>query len=204
MDLRLGVHGPATSSSVVERLLQKMDKPRVSWRAVLRQFIRICYGGSYSWTYPNRRFISRGLYLPGRHGLKSFSGIVALDTSPSTKDALPRFVSELTGLLKAFGKYDLTIIECAARILQVWQLSSDEPNDDISRHRFMGDWGTDFTPVFQYIVDHRLRPNVLIYFTDGEGDCPKERPSYPVIWMLTKGGTAPVSWGHAINYEEEN
>ena len=190
------------SYPAIERLLKKLDKPRVKWETVLRQFLRLYRGGSYSWSHPNRRFISQGLYLPGRYGLKGFSGVVALDTSPSTRSALSRFVSELVGLIKAFGIYDLTIIECAARITQVWRLTSDEPNPDIEQHRFMGGGGTRFTPVFEYIHGHHLTPNVLIYFTDGEGPAPEIKPQYPVIWMLTKNGKAPVPWGHAINYEE--
>ena len=190
------------SSPAIERLLKKLDKPRVKWGTVLRQFLRLYRGGSYSWAHPNRRFISHGLYLPGRYGLKGFSGIVALDTSPSTRPVLSRFVSELVGLIKAFGKYDLTIIECAARITQVWSLSSDEPNFVIEEHKFMGGAGTCFTPVFEYIHEHHQTPNVLIFFTDGEGPAPKIKPPYPVIWMLTKNGKAPVPWGRAINYEE--
>ena len=190
------------SSPAIERLLKKLDKPRVKWGTVLRQFLRLYRGGSYSWAHPNRRFISHGLYLPGRYGLKGFSGIVALDTSPSTKSVLSRFVSELVALIKAFGKYDLMIIECAASISQVWRVSSDEPNFDMEQHKFRGGDGTCFTPVFEYIHDHHLTPNVLIYFTDGEGPTPEIKPQYPVIWMLTKNGKVPVSWGHAINYEE--
>ena len=203
MDMRRMGDGDALASSPIGRLLKKLEKPRVGWRVLLRQYLRTCRGGAYSWSHPNRRFISRGLYLPGRTGIKSFSGIVALDTSPSTIEALPRFVSELAGLFKAFGKFDLTIIECAARVLQVWSVSSDKPMPDIERHQFKGDNGTDFTPVFEYIYEHRLTPNVLIYFTDGEGPCPENRPPYPVLWMLTKGGTKPAPWGHGICYEEK-
>ena len=189
------------SSAAIERLLKKLDKPRVRWETVLRQFLRLYRGGSYSWAHPNRRFISQILYLPGRYGRKSFSGIVALDTSPSTLEALPRFVSELTGLLAEFGKYDLTIIECAAKVLQVWSVSS-ETNCDITQHKFRCGSGTKFSPVFEYIHDHNLTPNVLVYFTDGEGPSPNSTPTYPVIWMLAKGGKAPAPWGRAINYEE--
>ena len=193
--------GIGISSSAFERLLEKLDKPRVGWQVLLRQFLRLCRSGSYSWMRPNRRFVSRGLYLPGRQS-RSFSGIVALDTSPSTVKALPRFVSELTGLLKAFGKFDITILECANSILQVWSVSSNESMPVIEEHNFKSSFGTDFTPVFDYIRDHHLTPNVLIYFTDGEGPCQKTEPNYPVLWMLTNGGRAPVPWGQVIFYEE--
>ena len=201
MDLRQMRNGAAFASSPFGRLLKKLNKPSVSWQVLLRQFLRLCRGGAYSWTHPNRRFISKGLYLPGRRCTKRFNGIVALDTSPSTKKNLPQFVSELTGLLRSFGKFDLTILECAARILQVWNVSNNDPMPDIENHKFMCDWGTDFTPVFEYIRDHRLRPNVLIYFTDGKGLCPTAKPLYPVLWVLTKEGKPPAPWGQVIYYE---
>ncbi len=199
MDVRNRSRG--TAPSQLGLLLDELDKPHVVWQVLLRQFIRLCRGGSYSWMRPNRRFISRGLYLPGRQ-TKSFSGIVGLDTSGSTIEDLPEFIAELTGLLKAFGKYDLTIIECDAKIQQIWSVSSNEPMPDLTRHKFKGGGGTDFNPVFKYIRDQELTPNVLIFFTDGYANCPAEKPPYPVLWMLTKDGHAPVPWGQVIFYKE--
>jgi predicted metal-dependent peptidase len=193
--------GIGSAPGALERLLNKLNAPRVNWQVLLRQFLRLCRGGSYSWMRTNRRFISRGLYLPGRQ-TKSFSGIVALDTSPSTYGDLPKFASELMGLLKSFGKFDIRVIECACSILQVWTVSSSDPMTDLTQHQFKVGGGTDFTPVFEYIRDHHLTPNVLIYFTDGHGSCPKRKPPYPVLWMLTRGGIAPVPWGQVIYYEE--
>jgi predicted metal-dependent peptidase len=192
-------HFIGTAPAHLGFLLNKLDEPHVVWQVLLRQFIRLCRGGSYSWMRPNRRFISRGLYLPGRQN-KKFSGIVALDTSASTMEFLPEFVAELTGLLKAFGKYDLTIIECDAEIQQVWTVSSNEPVSDLKEHTFMGGGGTNFNPVFEYIRDHHLSPNILIFFTDGYAVCPEAKPPYPVLWMLTRDGVAPVPWGQVIYY----
>ena len=199
MDVRNRSRGIAPSR--LGLLIEELDKPHVVWQVLLRQFIRLCRGGTYSWMRPNRRFISRGLYLPGRQN-KSFSGIVGLDTSGSTKGVLPEFIAELTGLLKAFGKFDLTIIECDARIQQIWTVSSNEPLPDLKKHIYMGGGGTDFNPVFEYIRNNQLTPNVLIFFTDGCAECPKEKPPYPVLWMLTNGGAVPAPWGQAIYYEE--
>ena len=112
------------------------------------------------------------------------------------------FASELMGLLKSFGKFDIRVIECASSILQVWTVSSSDPMTDLTQHQFKVGGGTDFTPVFEYIRDHHLTPNVLIYFTDGDGSCPKTKPPYPVLWMLTRGGVAPVPWGQVIYYKE--
>ena len=193
--------GIGSSSGSFERLLEALSTPHVSWLVLLRQFLRLCRGGGYSWMRPNRRLIAHGVYLPGRQ-CKSFTGIVALDTSPSTFADLPRFVAELMGLLKSFGKYDITVLECAKSIEQVWNISSNEPILNVSEHAFKMGFGTDFTPVFDYICDHHLAPNILIYFTDGDGPCPEAKPPYPVLWVLPKGGEAPVPWGQVIYYEE--
>ena len=194
-------HFIGTAPAHLGFLLNKLDEHHVVWQVLLRQFIRLCRGGSFSWVRPNRRLISRGLYLPGRQN-KNFRGIVALDTSGSTMGILPEFVAELTGLLNSFGKYDLTIIECDAAIQQVWTVSSNEPVSDLKEHTFMGGGGTNFNPVFDYIRDHHLSPNILIFFTDGYAVCPEVKPSYPVLWMVTEGGVAPVPWGQTIFYKE--
>lgn len=194
-------NGYGTQPGNLERLLKKIGSPRIPWQVLLRQFLRHCRSESYSWSHPNRRFISKGLYLPGRYGILGFNGIVALDTSSSTIKVLPQFVADLVGLFKAFGKFSLTIMECDVTIQQVWKVSNNKPMPDILEHKFKGFGGTDFRPVFDYIHNHHLTPNVLIFFTDGEGTCIETKPSYPVLWMLTKKGTAPVPWGQAINYE---
>lgn len=176
------------------RLLEKINAPHIDWKSLVRQFIREVRGGSYHWLPPNRRFISRGLYLPGRRQ-KMFRGVVALDTSGSTVEELPGFVGEVDRLMRSFGKFELTVIECDAAIGNVTVVSSDTKPYDWRKHRFSGGGGTDFTPVFEYIKGKRIRPDVLLFFTDGDGNCPKANPGYPVLWLLTENGEPPVSWG---------
>ena len=69
------------------RLLKQINTPSLDWRVLLRQFLRECRGGSYKWLPPNRRFVSKGLYLPGR-SQHIFRGIIALDTSGDRKSVV--------------------------------------------------------------------------------------------------------------------
>ena len=179
------------------RLLEKINAAHIDWKSLLRQFIREVRGGSYRWLPPNRRFISRGLYLPGRRQ-KMFRGVVALDTSGSTVDDLPDFVGEVECLMRSFGKFELTVIECDAAIGNVTVVSSNTRPHDWRNHRFSGGGGTNFSPVFEYIEGKRIRPDVLLFFTDGDGFCPQANPGYPVLWLLTGNGEAPVPWGFHI------
>ena len=182
------------------RLLEKVNITHIDWKSLLRQFIREVRGGSYRWLPPNRRFISKGLYLPGRRQ-KMFRGVVALDTSGSTAEDLPGFVGEVERLIRSFGKFELTVIECDAVVGNVTMVSSDTKPHDWRKHRFSGGGGTNFTPVFEYIRAKRFRPDVLVFFTDGDGTCPQTNPGYPVLWLLTSEGEPPVSWGIPIKME---
>ena len=41
-----------------------------------------------------------------------------------------------------------------------------------------------------------MSPDLLVYFTDAEGEFPEQMPMYPVIWLVK--GKAPVPWGQRI------
>ena len=47
-----------------------------------------------------------------------------------------------------------------------------------------------------WIERQGMSPDMLLYFTDAEGEFPAIEPSYPVIWLVK--GKAPVPWGQRI------
>ena len=62
--------------------------------------------------------------------------------------------------------------------------------------QIQGGGGTRFTPVFDWINQRGLNPQVLLYFTDAEGEFPRSEPAFPVIWLIKGRGKVP--WGHRI------
>ena len=104
-------HLPAHLLGIVERL----RKPELPWRELLRQSVTSCYGGSRRWLPPERRHVARQLYLPS-HRENRMNAVMAIDTSGSTTDDLPQFFAELASLLNSFGKYELTVIQCDSKI----------------------------------------------------------------------------------------
>ena len=48
----------------------------------------------------------------------------------------------------------------------------------------------------------REQPDLLLFFTDGFGSAPKQRPAYPVMWVLTRGGVKPADWGHVAYFKK--
>jgi predicted metal-dependent peptidase len=59
-----------------------------------------------------------------------------------------------------------------------------------------GGGGTRFIPVFEWVERERFHTDVLVYFTDAEGEFPSSVPSYPVVWIVKGGATVP--WGERI------
>lgn len=184
-DLPLGMR------SVVEAVL----KPELDWRELLAQFVTSCYGGNRRWLPPSRRHIWQGLYLQSRRQ-ELLRAVVAVDTSGSTCEDLPRFFTELASLLGSFGKYELTVIQCDAEIQSVECFDDTRPLRPDRKWEIRGGGGTDFRPVFTYLeTDSTQQVDLLIYLTDGYGDYPDRPPAFPVLWILTSGGSCEVNWG---------
>jgi hypothetical protein len=54
---------------------------------------------------------------------------------------------------------------------------------------FKGRGGTDFTPVFQYLIDKRIKPDGVIFLTDGYGALDQSvADRFRVLWVLTSSG----------------
>ncbi|RLI41406.1 hypothetical protein DRO59_07025 [Candidatus Bathyarchaeota archaeon] len=51
----------------------------------------------------------------------------------------------------------------------------------------VGSHNTDFRPIFENVEERRLKPAILVYFTDGYGAFPEKAPPYPVLWVVVEG-----------------
>jgi predicted metal-dependent peptidase len=55
----------------------------------------------------------------------------------------------------------------------------------------VGGGGTDFGPCFDWLFEHGIQPQSLVFLTDLCGTFPKTEPPYPVIWASTERRQAP-------------
>ena len=188
----------------IKSLLDKLQKPSLPWQEMLKQFVTTCYGGKRRWLPPARRHVWQDLYLPSMRD-EALKAVVALDTSGSTSGDLPVFFGELVSLMKSFGKFELDVIQCDAKIQDVEHYSEGNVPPPGKKWKVKGFGGTDFCPVFEYISKNMSeQPDLLLFFTDGCGIAPKQSPAYPVMWVLTRDGKPPVEWGRAIRFKKEN
>ena len=181
-------------------LVAKIRKPELPWQELLRQYVTSCYGGARRWLPPERRHVSRGLYLPSYHDHR-LNAVLAIDTSGSTTGNQPQFFAELSNLLNSFGLYDITVIQCddAIRHVELFTEARRLPRD--YQWQSFGQGGTSFIPVFDYLQKQRRRPDIFIYLTDGYGDAPVNPPRYPVLWVLTDDGRQPAPWGRCLKLQ---
>lgn len=159
----------------------------VPWQKVLRKYVgrtllRRPVFGRVPRRYPHLVGI-----VPATGRSTSLPKIVfCLDTSGSmTTSILSDFSAEMSVLAKS---YDLTVIEADTMVRAVYKF---RPLNNV-----MGRGGTDFRPALEEAA--RMRPDLVIYGTDGRGKAPLEASRFPVIWLITGNGRKPVSWGREI------
>lgn len=169
-------------SGGIDRAVNETMTTEVNWREVLQEFIKAHAKNDYTWSRPNRRFISQGLYLPSLHSDELGNIVVAVDTSGSIDHkALNQMVSELNAIMNEV-EATCTVIYCDSSVKVVEEFTkSDLPI--VSNP--VGGGGTDFRPVFDYVNENAIDPVCMIYLTDMAGEFPDEAPQYPVLWGVT-------------------
>jgi len=179
----------ATMARLVEHLLQ----PQLPWRMLLARYMTAAARDDYSYQRPSRR--EGEAILPT---LKStqVDVVVVLDTSGSVNDTeMQEFVSEINAI-KGQMRARLTLHACDAElcrngpwVFEPWE-EFNMPGDVYGRG------GTRFVPVFEWLQREGRHPDLLVYFTDAEGEFPKAEPAFPVLWLVKGRGKVP--WGQRI------
>jgi predicted metal-dependent peptidase len=179
--------GIAKAPTAWARIVDEILRPELPWNVLLMRYIREVARADYRWIPPSKKTWAVGVYLPGLRGEK-FKAVIAIDSSGSiTKEEFVYFVSETLGILRAFEEIDIWVLVCDDLIRGYQHIIA--PWQRVDPEIFKGGGGTDYNPVFEFIKANRIRPNVLIYFTDLEcgAECfPPVPPPYPVIWVCTQ------------------
>lgn len=175
------------------RMVGEMLQPKLPWRMLLARYMTQLARDDYSYARPSRR--EGEMIMPSLRSSQA-NIVVVLDTSGSvTNEELHEFLAEIN-TLKAQLRASITLHACDT------ELSKDGPwvfeawEEFKLPKEFHGGGGTDFRPIYDWIEKQGKSPDMLLYFTDAEGEFPAMEPSYPVIWLVK--GKAPVPWGQRI------
>jgi predicted metal-dependent peptidase len=171
----------------------RLKRP-LDWRRLLRRYVGRVLERQPVFNRPPRRFPALVGQVPGQAWRASRPRALAvLDTSASmTSATLAGIGGELARLSRAA---EVVVVECDAQI----QATYPYRGNLLKVH---GRGGTDLRPPLAAPFLARLRPDVIVYFTDGEGPAPAQAPRVPVIWCLTPRGKAPVAWGRCVRMSD--
>jgi len=170
-------------------------KPKVDWKRLLRIYVSSALTkDDYSLARPNKRWLGHGFIVPGITGEQVPLIVVALDTSGSmSQKQISNAVNEVRGI--AEGVADFRLLICDHKVQEIVTLEGLE--DWIKKGKAKGGGGTSHIPVFDYMKQQKLLPDLFIGLTDLFSEFPKTRPNFPVLWGTPHDhGKAP--WGKIL------
>jgi predicted metal-dependent peptidase len=148
--------------------------PTLPWPRLLQHFLKRALRSKLQNT--SRRVSKRYGSIPGTKRLPQGRILAAIDTSASVNEQhLSGFWNEIETLAK--HGFDLKIVECDTRIQRFYPWRGERPKS------VRGGGGTNFDPVLQ-LTQAPFRPDLLLYFSDGDGPTPLVKPSVPLLWIL--------------------
>lgn len=174
-------------------LVEEITKPKIDWRPIMRRFFQQSAAADYSWSMPNRRYVSQGIYLPELRSDEMPPVIVYLDTSGSTQPFMAAFIAELQSVVDECQPERVYLVHTDTQVQAVEIFERGERIESVTP---AGLGGTDFRPAFQWAEDEQLQPACAVWLTDGEGRYPEFPPQYPVLWCLSQEYKTP--WGENV------
>lgn len=175
------------------RLIDDLLQPQLPWRMLLARYMTSVARNDYSFTRPSRR--EGAAILPGLRA--SYVDIaIVLDTSGSiAPQDMQEFIAEINAIRGQISAR-ITLHACDAALASngPWTY---EPWDELRLPtQLVGGGGTRFTPAFEWAAQLECRPDLLVYFTDADGEFPAAEPDFPVLWLVK--GKAAVPWGQRV------
>jgi predicted metal-dependent peptidase len=186
------------------QVFKQIQEPVVDWQDVLRALVARKLGADrYDWQRPDRRLIVRDIYAPSRSSFDTGTVVVAVDTSGSVINELDLFLGVVASIFSDMKPRELIILWCDAHVHDVDHCDDASDLEVIRRRGARGGGGTEFYPVFKWVKDNNVYPDLLIYLTDGQAWSGfPAAPSYPTIWGNIRPGSR-YPWGDVIQVPKQ-
>jgi len=172
----------------LNRTLEGASEASVDWLELLRRLWSDTTPADYSWMRPNRRHVWAGVYLPGviREGVGEIA--IAVDCSGSVNGRQLRlFEAEVRSILDGQRPERVHVLYFDSEVQKVETYEAGQP----VHLNPVGGGGTEFGPCFDWLDEHGIHPQTLVFLTDLYGSFPPSAPAYPVLWASTGSRKAP-------------
>ena len=185
----------------VEETVRNAHASTLDWRTLLRRYMTDAARCDYSWSFPNRRFIDGGLYLPSIRSEGIDAIAVIIDTSGSLPaQTLADFWAEVREVSTEIQTESVHILQVDAALQEAAEYAACDLPDEIV---IKGRGGTDFRPGFAWLDEQGIQPSVCLYLTDMLcSSYPDAEPAFPVLWANYSeppGDWNREPWGERID-----
>lgn len=191
-------------SGGLAKLIEEYIKTTIPWHQVLERFMTGKAERHLSWNRPNKRFL-KSAYMPRRDRLPSMGEIVVgIDVSGSISDReVARFMGHLNGIIEQCHPEKVHVLYVTSEVELVETFEEQDYPIKPTSKRFYG--GTDMCEVVRWTEDNAPDAELVVTFTDGWTDWPRESPC-DLVWVITdKNVTADrVPLGEVLYDEEQD
>jgi hypothetical protein len=190
-----------------------IEEPHVRWQSELAHLIRhasgrIQAGGEdFSMSRPSKRSIMRGFVRPGMIEHQPEVAFVRDSSGSMNVNQLNACIREAYHIMQALGVDEVWFTDADADVAIPWRRVGAAFFLNLTTVHGRG--GTSFIPAINAATKLFPRPDLLIYFTDGDGSAPRRAPpGMEVVWAIIMGGysahaKAPARWGHTVIVSED-
>ena len=186
-------------------MLKLQNRERKSYKEYLKKFAVLREEVSVDMDSFDYGFYMYGLSMYGnmplieeneyREAKKVEELVIAIDTSAScSRETVQHFLGETYAILSErenfFHKMKVYILQCDCFLQKVDVIHSEEEwKEYADQVVIQGRGGTDFRPVFQFVREKQRKKELenlraLIYFTDGDGIYPRQKPDYETAFVF--------------------
>jgi predicted metal-dependent peptidase len=188
-------HLPGWISEVIE---DWFDVGAPNWASLLKAAIATGEMASRKscWARPNRRLIGMKKYrnisaFPGKRRDPGYRIVAIVDTSGSMdKHALKECLGVLWKMVSQNEEYEFWVVEADYEVQSHKRVHEVSDIRQIAHFGLKGRGGTSFKIPIEWSLK-TLKPDIIVYCTDGECHEDMDIPSVPVIWFYTESGQPP-------------
>jgi predicted metal-dependent peptidase len=114
------------------------------------------------------------------------------------------FLSEIQGIMEQFAAFKIHVFTFDTEVYNPRQYDS-ENLEDITDYEVLGNGGTDFDAIFNYLKEEYIEPKRLVVFTDGYpfSNSWGDENYCDVCWIIHGTTTIIPPWGQYAYYEKE-
>jgi predicted metal-dependent peptidase len=180
--------------SAMARMVDHLLQPKLPWRMLLARYMTMVARDDYSYSRPSSRRGDPVIYPSLRSSQLDI--VIALDISGSiAEQEIAEFMSEVNAI-KSQLRARITLLACDAKLAQGCPWIFEPWDEFVMPEKLKGGGGTSFVPVIEWLEDQDQAPDLIVYFTDAQGEFPQQEPAFPVIWLVK--GKTPVPWGQRV------